>query len=302
MSFFKRLFGQHEAPSPRDERSLTRATPRDPATDPNMVRVYDAHGRELFIARDEWLQNVLLGNLEKSKDNPDTLATMLTGALRDGFAKEVASYAEHLHRTDTQPARGATLLSIVYLKSDRLDDAERVLRDFLDRHGENAYVLTNLAKVQHARGDAPTAEATLWHALELDPNQDNALSWYLAIHRDRGGGTAYEAACRRVAGLPGSWRPQLWLGREALQRKDLPAALSLYEESLSRAGQPAPSDLLMQMSGDLGNAGHVNEIIALIAPRFDAAQHGLEVGNNLIKANLDLVRVSAIVNTEIAAS
>ena len=44
----------------------------------------------------------------------------------------------------------------------------------------------------------------------------------------------------------------------------------------------------MQVGGDLGNSGHLVEIISLVQPHFDATSHGLLVGNNLIKANIDL--------------
>lgn len=47
----------------------------------------------------------------------------------------------------------------------------------------------------------------------------------------------------------------------------------------------------MQMSGDLGNAGQIETLLGLVEPRFDTHQHGLLVGNNLIKANLTLGRI-----------
>ncbi len=263
----------------------------DPAADPNLIRVFDPYGRELFVTKEQWRDEILPANLEKAKGDPDALAGMIMGALRDGFAREVLPFAEHLRRSDTTPARGTTLLGVVYLELGRAADAESLFEDHLARHGEDAYVLTNLAKARDIRGDRRQAEETLWRALELDPNQDAAFAWYVAIHHERGGEEAYLEACRRVARLPSSWRAQVWLAREALQRGDLAAALSLYDEGLSRGGAPVPGELLRQISGDLGNAGHLEEILSLVAPRFDAARHGMDVGNNLIKANVDLGRL-----------
>jgi len=85
----------------------------------------------------------------------------------------------------------------------------------------------------------------------------------------------------------------LWLARDALQHNDLAAAEAWDTEALARAGNPAPSDLLMQMSGDLGNSGHLAEIARLVEPCFDVAVHGLQVGNNLIKAHCDLGQIDA---------
>jgi hypothetical protein len=93
--------------------------------------------------------------------------------------------------------------------------------------------------------------------------------------------------------LAQSWRAQLWLARDALERRDLVAAEGFYAEALARAGHPAPPDALMQMSGDLGNNGYPAEIIRLVEPYFDPAVHGLLVGNNLIKAYHKLGRTGA---------
>jgi hypothetical protein len=43
----------------------------------------------------------------------------------------------------------------------------------------------------------------------------------------------------------------------------------------------------MQLSGDLGNAGHLLPMLDLTAPHFDVHHHGLQVGSNLIKAAID---------------
>ena len=294
MSFIKKFFGggkpskqpelaeEHRAP-------LTKLpSPKDPSRDPNMIRVFDKYGREFFITKDEWRKNVLPGAIQAEWSNPDQLYGVILGALNDGFRTDVVDAARHLYKIDTVPVRGACVWGIVLMEEGRLDEAEKILRDFIARHGENGPVLTNLAKVYSKRKDDTQAEQILWHALEVDPNQDNGFGWYEAIHRERGGEEAGLAAMQRVAALPGSWRAQLWLARAALKSGDLEPALSLYRESLSRAPKPVPGDLLMQVSGDLGNTGHLPEILQLVEPHFDPATHGLQVGNNLIKAHIDL--------------
>jgi Tfp pilus assembly protein PilF len=228
--------------------------------------------------------------LESRRDDPDGLAPVISLALQHGCAADAVPYAEHLLRTDPVAARAATLLGIAYLQTGRLDDAERVLEDVLSEHGENASVLTSLAQVYSRRGDDERAEAALWRALQADPNQDTALYVSAAMHHERGGDAAVSELYRRAADLPGSWRPQLWLAREALGEGAVDAARELYDEALSRAGDLVPPDLLMQMSGDLGAAGHLEEIVRLVGPHFDPAVHGLAVGNNLVKAYHDLGR------------
>jgi tetratricopeptide (TPR) repeat protein len=265
----------------------------DPRSDPNMIQVFDEVGRELFITKAEWRKNVLPGMLEAAWDAPEKLYGILVGSVEDGFTADLLDAAERLYQIDSNRARGACMYSIVLTKSHELDEAAEVLCSYIERYGEDGYVLTNLAKVYAERGDAEKAEATLWRALEIDPNQTNAVGWYGAIFRERQGETGWLEAMRRVAALPGSWNAQLWLARTALDAHDLPGALAYYEESLARAGDNVSMVLLMQMGGDLGNHGYLKELIELTEPRFMPKVHGLPVGNNLMKAHVDLGEIEA---------
>jgi tetratricopeptide (TPR) repeat protein len=163
-----------------------------PASDANMIRAHDNFGRELFITRQQWLDSVLLGNIEKAWDAPDQLASLVISGLRDRFFPEMVKPAERLREMDSDSEQGAVLLGIAYMEVGRLDDAERTLQQFTQKHGERGVVTTNLAKVYDKQGNASRALDTLWRALELDPNQDNGLAWYLAIERDKGGDTGFE--------------------------------------------------------------------------------------------------------------
>lgn len=304
MGFFDRLFGR----KPASSASLPDPAPAPPPFDglvkkpvapppvkapeaPEMVRVHDAYGREIQIPRQQWLDSVVMGNIEKAWNDPDKLASMIMGAFNDGFFAEMVRPSEHLAEIDPNPQRGATLLSISYLKTERVDDAGRVLEDHIAKHGESGVVLTNLAKVYAERNEEGKAQETLRHALELDPNQENALNWLQAEYRQKDGDAGELKALQQVAALPGSWRAQLWLARKALQRTALEEAIVLYRESLAKAGSPVPPDLLMQMSGDLGRQAHILELLDLTAPHFRPEHHGIMVGNNILKAYIDLGQI-----------
>lgn len=286
MSFFGKLFGR-KAGAPPPPASAP------PPGAPAMMKVWDAYGRVGEIPREEWRTRILPANFRKQWNDPGPLAALIDNALQDGFVADCLEPARQLHRIDPQPKRGATYLAVVLLQLGKFDEALRILLDSIGRHGEDGVLMTNLAKAYAGQGDAALAERTLWRALELDPNLDNGFGWYVAIHRERGGESAAAEALRRVAALPGSWRARLWLARDALKGRELDQALVLYREALALGGTPAPADLLMQVSGDLGNAGHLPEILQLVEPHFDASVHGLPVGNNLIKAHLDLGQFEA---------
>lgn len=254
----------------------------------NLIRAYDAYGREIFVTREQWRDNVLAGAIERHWDDADSLASLIIQSLGDGFVDEMLKPAERLVALEPAAERAAVLLAIVYMKTGRLDDSERVLLAYTQQHGETGVTLTNLAKIHDERGDEARARDTLWRALERDPNQENGLGWYEAIHREYGGDVAGVTAMRKVAALPGSWRAQLWLAHAELGAHNLAGALALYREALARAGTPTPAGLLMQLSADLGNAGAIEPILQLAGPRFDAAAHGIMVGNNLIRAHAEL--------------
>lgn len=253
---------------------------------PATITVWDNYGRTVEVPREEW-RKMLPSNFKQYWSAPDGLANLVVTCLRDGFVAECLEGARQLCRIDPQPHRGATLLGVTLLGLKRFEEAEKVLAGALRQHGEEGSLLTNLAKAISGQGDSARAERTLWRALEVDPNQDNGLLWYAVIQRERGGPSAELDAFRRVAALPASWRAQLWLARHSLETKDVPSALALYQEALQRL-KPVTADALMQISGDLGNNGLLKELTEICGPQFDVKQHGAQVGNNLIKAYVEL--------------
>lgn len=292
MSFLGKLFGKKPPLSPLIPSEPT-ATPSDPSKDPNMIRVHDAYGQERFFSKETWRKDILPDVLKKECRNPDTLSATIIQSLHDGFTADVLGAAQQLHRIDADAERATTILANVYLQTKRIDEAEAVISAFVQQHGETGSIVTNLAKVHSARGEVTRAESTLWHALELDPNQDNGLLWFAAIARDRSGEPGWVDAIRRTAALPRSWRAHLWLARDALTRRQLDEALALYNKALTLVPRPVPTDFLQQLSGDLGNHGHLPEILRLVEPLYQLELHGIAVGNNLLKANLDLGRIDA---------
>ena len=74
-----------------------------------------------------------------------------------------------------------------------------MLERAISRHGENAYLLANLARVYAALGDQERADALIWRALELDPNEATSLNWLIANLSTKGGQEAALAAYARAA-------------------------------------------------------------------------------------------------------
>lgn len=277
----KILGGEPDLPAP-DERTV-----EELRADPNMIAIFDEYGREMFVDRDTWRTDILPGSIEQAWANPDELYTIVVQALSDGFDGDVLSAAKRLAEIDSDAERGACILGITLMRTGKLDEAEDVLESYLRKRGQSGVVLTNLAKVHSERGNDEASLETLLKALEVDPNQDNAVEWWFALHHDRDGEAGGVAALKRIADIEGSWRPQIWLARVALEGGNKAQAIAYYRQILSRVS-PLPSDIMGQMSGDLGNAGLLQDMVDLLGSHFDAKLHGPMGGNNLIKAYLDL--------------
>ncbi|MBN2068091.1 MAG: hypothetical protein JW739_00475 [Opitutales bacterium] len=258
---------------------------QNPSSEKKTIKAYDGFGREIEVGRDEWLNNVLLPHLKKSWDNADELYQSIYNGFNDGFFAEVEDACKRLYEIDEIKERGAVVLAVSYLQTNRPAEAKKVLLGYIEQQGESGIVLTNLAKAESALGADAEAERILWHALELEPNQENALAWYCALKQESDGSSL--EVLKTVATMPDSWRAQIWLARERLKESDIDGAMALYRESLAKVPDPVPTEILMQISGDLGNKGHLPQILELTVPRYRIDVHGLPVANNLLKAYHD---------------
>lgn len=246
------------------------------------IKVADKFGQEFLIPRKQWQTEILQSNLQKSWNNPDALYSLIVQALNDKFPESVLDAAIHLSKTDTDRQRGLTLVAVTYLELGRNHEAQLAAEKGLIELPQSAYLMTNLAKAFFAQGKASETDTWLKRGLEIDPNQDLAFNWFVARQVELVGEDARNDAYLELAKNPLAWRPQLWMARDCLANSQLDSALTLYKEVLTRAN-PLPSDVFMQISGDLGNAGQIDQILPLLKDHYDINAHGIQGGNNLLK-------------------
>lgn len=251
-----------------------------------MITVFDEYGREMQIPREAWRRDVLPAHLQENWSSPDALYSAIVLALGDGFHADVAKAAARLYAIDTNRERGACLHAIVLMQNNRIAEAERVLRDALQTFPRSAPLLTNLAKVHEAKGEKQKTQQVLWQAITADPNFENAIKWYAAMKHERDGEFGWIEAMQRIAAIEGSWRAKLMLARLHLDAKNLPAARELYEKVLLMAADG--DGALMQISGDLGRAGYIDEIVDFVYPFYDYARHDVVAGLNFLQAFVEL--------------
>jgi hypothetical protein len=72
--------------------------------------------------------------------------------------------------------------------------------------------------------------------------------------------------------------------RGHLEERDLGSAIEVYEKVLNYEGHRP--QVLLDISADLGQHGHVQQIIEMVSPRYDAPRHGAPIGLNILQAYL----------------
>jgi hypothetical protein len=117
MSIFNNFFGRKKAqpaqPGPSQAAMPQKQTAQDPSKDPNMIRVFDAYGRELFITKEQWRVNVLPGSIKSQWNNPDQLYSIIFASLNDGFRSDILDAAKQLYNIDTDRVRATCVFRLM---------------------------------------------------------------------------------------------------------------------------------------------------------------------------------------------
>lgn len=256
------------------------ASPTEPAP---FVDATDSFGRRVRLPREEYRTKVLPDLVKQHGNDPDRLTAVILQGVRDGFAADMLAAANRLTVIDKEPERALSVLGVVQRDSGDLDGATATLQELLQKRPQSTSARVGLALLAEQRGDGARAESLLGEAIGLDPNHADAVHALLQMHHRRGGDTAYVQELERLAGLPGSWRPQLWLARWHLQHggdAGRDRALAIYRDVLTRAGDQ--SDALVMAANDLVQAQQHALVEELVAKRFQAGRHHPHAGLALL--------------------
>ncbi len=253
--------------------------------DTDSIGLYTKEGEKIVVSKDQW-KEALPEYFEKATDDPDKTYKLIVVCLQDGLFAECVAPARRLCAIDSNKERAVNLLGVVLLKNKLLDEAEEVLQKYLTEQGQSGVILANLAKVYVEKGDEKEGYKTLWKALRIDPNQENALAWWYAIHAENKKTARLYDSLKKLSEIPGSWRPLIYLAINSLDDNKSGNALALFKKALAIA--PGQGDALTIVSGELASRGHVRDALNLVYPLYDARKHGHAAGLNLILACISL--------------
>lgn len=131
-------------------------------------------------------------------------------------------------------------------------------------------------------GEGQETAESLWNSLCDNPNQEDKIPALISICEKKGGPSAVYAALNELCGIKGSWLPETYLGRMALEQKDFNQAREWYQRVLT-ADNPDNYALFM-ISADLGRFGFAARMPELIEPAYDVSRHDVYIGLNLLQA------------------
>ncbi len=293
MSILGRILGKpsHQQPvKAPGQMTLRPSPPASSAVTPEerKIDVYDSFGRQVSVTLDKWRSLIFEPSLKAAWDQPDELAACVSRTMQDGLTAEALPASARLLELEPRIPRAVALHAAVLRSLKRFDEAQVLIEEHLAAQGDSLPALLALLQVFLAKQNTQEARAVTSRILLLDPNNHLAYLTFIDAARRDAGIAGEQQAIDRIATLPNSWRARLSIAKRHLDGGDLDAALQTYDEALTMMARPVPEDFLMGMTGDLGMHNHAAEMVALGEPLFDPMHHGLNVGNNLMKANLDL--------------
>jgi tetratricopeptide (TPR) repeat protein len=190
-----------------------------------------------FISRADYAKAVEL-DLRKNENDFDYLvAAAHRHALEDQseLSRNAAGMALKLNPSHPKPW---LYMGIALWRLERYKDAHESMKRHLELDEKSAVGWTNMAKIQFDLGDKEGALGALWKALEIDPNQQDAIE-LLA-------GKNPQVVKAIIGKFPSSWAAYAVLSTlESSPLASLEKALSLG----------APDDVLAAYLGELGKAG-----------------------------------------------
>jgi tetratricopeptide (TPR) repeat protein len=220
-------------------------------------------------------------HLATAWNDPAALYPLIREAIDDKRASEPAwlPAAERLVEIGNGIELAVCVLSLVLRARGEHARAELELTKWMQQHGRGAFALLELAKGQADRGLGEIALVTLRESLALDPNFDNAVDWWQALHRERGGPAGVADAMRALVDDQRAWRPCVWLGYALGELGHIDDAAQALRAGLVRSGW---NRFAVDMG--VGTPGMADRIIELLEPGYDPATHGPQPGIYLFDA------------------
>lgn len=272
--WWSRLSNPHRS-QPHDGPTATASSQAHP------IKYYDQQGRKRFATRAEWRRNVLPRQLTRFQDEPRQLQRLIGCAIEYGFPYDALPAADRLIALEPELASHHALKARILIQCGMLEWAERTLREFTERRGQHAAVMSAQASLHAARNETAESIKAIKVALALDANDAETLDWWRRLCEAQHGEGGEVIAWQQASRLPGSWRAQLLLANRRLQDGN-EDALEHYRGILPSVADNR--DAIEIIARDLREAHCFEDLIGLVQPIYEPSRHGPRTGLHLLDA------------------
>jgi len=253
-----------------------------------LLRMLDSEGGEMLVPYPVLVEKLLPSMLAEAWTQSNLLAHIIETVFPYVEHTHLMKAGQHLYELDPQQPRAVRVWAALLLRSQQFDTAEKVLKQITD-HSFNLDLSNMLGGLYLQQGKLSLAKKQVWGSLQVDPNADLAIDIFCAAHSSE----TKDSALLEIAKLPGAWRSRTLYWESLLRKRDIDKLKSDASEVLAGFPRPIPQELLLQLSGDLGNWGYLLELLELCTPHYEPCNYDIRLGSNMLKANLDLGQVDA---------
>jgi tetratricopeptide (TPR) repeat protein len=250
----------------------------------DFVTFTNEFGQTVQMSREDYQKKIIPNNLDKYWDDKEKLREYAMHLVKEQFTEQAAATADRLLELYGPIEAALNFRAVVHMQAKEFERARAILINCMERFPESGTACVNLAKVYAAEGKQAKAFETLEAGLFKDPNLEAGLNMYVEGFLATGKRDELKKRLETLCGKEGAWRPQLHLARLALTEKNLLKTMHWYQQAIEKAKDRF--EVLMTVTGELGQAGYVYQLIQLCEtywkPDFPYPYAGFNYANALI--------------------
>lgn len=250
----------------------------------DFIEFTNEDGQKIEVSREIYQERIIPQKLEQYWNDKELLRQFAIELVGQGFNAEGAKAADRLLELFGPIEPALIFRAVVHMQAHEFDPAKQLLLYVIHHYPNSGNAYTNLAKIFAYEGDEEKAFEILEGGLVKDPNQDNGLDWYVSNFLEHGKKEQLFERLELIGKQEGAWRPQLIMGRLALEDENLLLAMDKYQEAITNSGNNEVT--IMNVTGELGQAGYVYQLIQVAEkywqPTFEYPYTGFNYANALI--------------------
>jgi tetratricopeptide (TPR) repeat protein len=216
---------------------------------------------DLFVRRNDYEK--AMEKALQHEEKPENLMALGWKLLQDRLFDLARRSFEKARTKDENLAEAGLGLGIAYLESRGFKEAEKFLAQYLDEKPDSPVAHLNLFKVYLAQGEQDLAWDEIQTAVQLNPDNLNALRQIYFIYRETDRlDEALEWMDRLSEEKPSSFAPLFLKAQVLLEHGRWEESEKTFLKALGRA--PHNEEILLSYSAELGKRGHRRELIELL--------------------------------------